>query len=56
MAAGSQVASPYSVVTRDDDAKQLAYNGKPLYRYVADTKPGERAGDNFKNVWHVVKD
>jgi predicted lipoprotein with Yx(FWY)xxD motif len=55
-AAGSQVSLPYSVVTRDDGAKQLAYNGKPLYRYAADTKPGERAGDNFNNVWHVVKD
>ncbi len=54
-AAESQVASPYSVVMREDGAKQLAYKGKPLYRYAADTKPGERTGDNFKNVWHVVK-
>jgi predicted lipoprotein with Yx(FWY)xxD motif len=50
------VAAPYSVVTRDDGAKQLAYQGKPLYLYKADLKPGERHGDNFKNLWHVVKD
>ena len=49
-------AAPYSVVTRDDGAKQLAYNGKPLYLYTADQKPGDRSGDNFKNVWHIVKD
>lgn len=54
--APDKVAAPYSVVTRDDGAKQLAYKGKPLYLYVADKKAGDRAGDNFKDVWHVVKD
>lgn len=49
------VAAPYSVVTRDDGAKQLAYNGKPLYLYSGDKKAGERSGDNFKDIWHVVK-
>ncbi|MFZ6680485.1 hypothetical protein [Undibacterium sp. Tian12W] len=46
----------YSVVTRDDGSTQLAYEGKPLYLYAADKKAGERAGDNFKNVWHLVKE
>lgn len=55
-AAGVPATPPYSVVTRDDGAMQLAYNGKPLYLYVSDKKPGDRAGDNFKDVWHVVKD
>lgn len=54
--APAQTAAPYSVVTRDDGARQLAYNGKPLYLYSADQKPGERNGDNFKQIWHVVKD
>lgn len=54
--APAEVAAPYSVLTRDDGAKQLAYQGKPLYLYKADQKPGERHGDNFKNLWHVVKD
>ncbi|MES2262848.1 MAG: hypothetical protein V4724_30365 [Pseudomonadota bacterium] len=54
--APAQVNAPYSVVTRDDGAKQLAYKGKPLYLYAADKKAGDRAGDNFKDVWHVVKD
>lgn len=45
----------YSVVTRDDGSKQLAYKGKPLYLFAKDQKPGDRAGDNFKEVWHVIQ-
>jgi len=48
-------AAPYSTVTRDDGSAQLAYQGKPLYLYEADKKAGYRTGDNFKDVWHVVK-
>jgi predicted lipoprotein with Yx(FWY)xxD motif len=54
--ASANVAAPYSVVTRDDGAKQLAYQGKPLYLFKKDVKPGDRNGDNFKDIWHVVKD
>lgn len=53
---GDQPAGAYSIVTRDDGAKQWAYRGKPLYFYQADQKAGERNGDNFKDVWHVIKD
>jgi predicted lipoprotein with Yx(FWY)xxD motif len=49
-------AGKYSVITREDGSKQLAYNGKPLYLYAADKKAGERNGDNFKNFWHIVKE
>ena len=44
-----------TVITRDDGAKQWAYKGKPVYTYSADKKVGEMTGDNFKDVWHVVK-
>lgn len=54
--APADAAPPYSVVTRDDGSKQLAYNGKPLYLFSKDSKPGERSGDDVKQVWHVVKD
>lgn len=53
---GDSVASPYSVVTRDDGSKQLAYKGKPLYLYAKDAKAGERKGDKVMDVWHVVSD
>ena len=45
----------WTVVTRDDGSKQWAYKGWPLYTFSKDAKPGDTAGDNFKNVWHVVK-
>ena len=50
------LAAPWSAITRDDGSKQLAYQGKPLYLFINDKQAGERKGDNFKDVWHVVKD
>ncbi len=44
-----------TIVTRDDGTKQWAYKGKPVYLYKSDMKAGDMTGDNFKNVWHVVK-
>jgi predicted lipoprotein with Yx(FWY)xxD motif len=49
-------AAPYSVVTRDDGSKQLAYKGKPLYTFAKDKKAGDKTGDKVKDVWHVVTD
>lgn len=48
-------AGDYTVVTRDDGKKQWAMKGKPLYYWAKDTKPGDKTGDGFMNVWHVVK-
>ena len=56
MATADQPAGDYSVVTRDDGSRQLAYKGKPLYFYKADQKAGDRTGDNFKDVWHIIKE
>jgi predicted lipoprotein with Yx(FWY)xxD motif len=41
-------------ITRTDGSTQITYQGKPLYYYAGDSKPGDTAGDNVKNVWHVV--
>lgn|SRR5512134_2767742 len=49
------VSGDYSIVVRDDGQKQIAYKGKPLYYWVKDTKPGDRTGDNFNNVWRTAK-
>jgi predicted lipoprotein with Yx(FWY)xxD motif len=54
--AGEQPTGAYSVIVRADGARQVAYKGKPLYFYKGDQKAGERTGDNFKDVWHIVKD
>ncbi len=51
-----QPAGDYTVITRDDGARQIAYKGKPLYFYKADQKAGDRTGDNFKDVWHIIKE
>ena len=53
---GAAVAAPYSTLKREDGTKQLAYKGKPLYLYSADKQAGEQKGENFKGMWHVVKD
>jgi predicted lipoprotein with Yx(FWY)xxD motif len=55
-AGSAQLSPPFSTVTRADGSKQLAYKGKPLYTFVKDKKPGDKEGNNFKEVWHVVTD
>ena len=54
--AADQPVGAYSIVTRDDGARQWAYKGKPVYTYKADQKAGDRSGDNFKDVWHIIKE
>ena len=54
--AADQPSGAFAIVTRDDGSRQWAYKGKPVYTYQADQKPGDRAGDNFKDVWHIIKD
>jgi predicted lipoprotein with Yx(FWY)xxD motif len=45
----------YTIVTRDDGAKQWAYKGQPLYLWVKDTKPGDKTGDGVNGVWKTAK-
>ena len=54
-AADAKPEGELTLVTRDDGAKQWAWKGKPVYLYTADKKAGDMTGDNFKDVWHVVK-
>ena len=54
--ADAKASGDWSVITRDDGSKQWAYKGKPLYTWAKDTKPGDKTGDNFNNVWHLAKD
>lgn len=54
MAGSASPTGDYSVVTRDDGGKQLAYKGKPLYYWAKDSKPGDKTGDGFNNVWRVA--
>ena len=54
--ATDQASGAYSIVKRDDGTQQWAYKGKPVYTYQADQKAGDRSGDNFKDVWHIIKE
>lgn len=54
-AADAKDSRDYTVITRDDGGKQVAYKGKPLYFWAKDAKAGDKTGDGFNNVWHAAK-
>jgi len=54
-AADAKAEGDFTLVVRDDGARQWAFKGKPVYTYSGDKKAGEMSGDNFKDSWHVIK-
>jgi predicted lipoprotein with Yx(FWY)xxD motif len=54
-AADATAEGDWTIVDRTDGTKMWAYDGKPLYTFIKDTKPGEVMGDGANNVWHVAK-
>ena len=52
--ADAKAEGKFTPIKRDDGMMQWAYDGKPLYTFVKDEKPGEMKGDGMKDVWHVV--
>lgn len=55
-AADAQAGGDYTIIARDDGSKQWAYQGKPLYLFSKDQKPGDKTGDGFlNNAWHMVR-
>lgn len=53
--ADAKASGDYSVITRDDGAKQWALKGKPLYYWIKDQKPGDKTGDGFNNMWRTAR-
>lgn len=51
---GTQPAANFSVTTRSDGSHQWVYQGRPLYLFAGDSKPGDHAGDGVNGSWHVV--
>ncbi|HMS26038.1 MAG TPA: hypothetical protein PKC80_01510 [Burkholderiaceae bacterium] len=46
----------YTLIIRQDGTKQWAYKGRPLYRFYADDKPGDKGGDGMnRNIWHIAR-
>ncbi|MER8462912.1 hypothetical protein [Mesorhizobium sp. M1396] len=53
--AGAKPDDEWSVVDRTDGTKMWAYDGKPVYTFIKDKKPGDVTGDGVGEVWHIVK-
>lgn len=41
-------------IVRSNGARQVTYNGWPLYLYVGDKKPGEVTGQGVQGVWYAA--
>lgn len=44
----------HALIVRDDGKLQWTYKGRPLYRWYADKKSGDKGGDGLRQVWHVA--
>ncbi|HEX6138250.1 MAG TPA: hypothetical protein VF059_11370 [Casimicrobiaceae bacterium] len=55
--AQAKAGGEWSIIGREDGTRQWAHEGKPLYAWVKDQKPGDKTGDGFlNNQWHVARD
>jgi predicted lipoprotein with Yx(FWY)xxD motif len=45
----------FTIVRRDDGSRQWVVDGKPVYRWKNDQKPGDTTGDGLNGVWHIAK-
>ena len=55
-AADTAADGKYTQVARKDGSKQWAYDGRPLYLWQNDKKPGDVTGDGVGGIWHVAKE
>lgn len=53
-AAGAMADGDWTVIDRTDGTKMWAYEGKPVYLWIKDTKPGDITGDGVGGVWHLA--
>jgi predicted lipoprotein with Yx(FWY)xxD motif len=53
--AGDKPTGDYTIIARANGQQQWAYKGKPLYTWPEDQAPGDKYGDNYNKVWHVIK-
>lgn len=50
----SGATGAFTIITRDDGTKQIAYKDKPLYLYRSDTAPGQTTGNGVGGVWRTA--
>lgn len=53
--ANKKTAGQIGSIIRTDGSYQVTYNGKPLYFWKGDKKPGDITGNGFGGNWSVVK-
>jgi len=53
--ASDKASGAWTVIKRKDGGMQWAYDGKPLYLWVKDKKPGDVSGDGVGKVWHIAQ-
>jgi len=54
-AAEGLAAGDFGTIVRPDGKRQTTYKGMPLYYFKKDAKPGDTAGEGFKDLWSVAK-
>jgi len=54
--ADAKPSGDLTLIKRADGSMQWADDGKPLYTYAQDKKPGDVTGDGKNGVWHAVKE
>ena len=52
--AGPGLTGKLGVITRSDGAKQVTYNGWPLYYFSGDQRPGDTLGQAIAGLWFVA--
>jgi predicted lipoprotein with Yx(FWY)xxD motif len=53
----AELAKPigdWTILRRDDGARQWAYKGRPLYSFMGDAKPGDVNGQFADSRWHAA--
>lgn len=51
---GAERGEVWTRAKRKDGSEQWVYEGKPLYYFVEDKKPGDAKGDGLNGVWHAA--
>jgi predicted lipoprotein with Yx(FWY)xxD motif len=55
LAAHENSEAPFGETTRKDGARQLTYEGRPMYLFFGDKKPGDINGDGLQGIWHLIQ-
>ncbi len=53
-APNAALAADWTLIDREDGARQWAWRGKPLYTFAKDSYAGGMLGDGVGNAWHVA--